>query len=270
MFHCLPLHQKRRQDAAADQALMSLERFGLCVGGTPLLKDLTFDIPKGDVLGLIGRAGAGKTVLMRTMCRLLNENRRVATSGVFRHAGQDIFDAACDLPTLRRQVAFVPQAANPFPLSIWDNIAYGARLNQLATEPDAMAQVVETALRRCLLWDDLRDVLHKTRGTELPIHQQRLLCVARSLATRPGMLLLDRPTGSIDRMELELLNRLVQDLKQDHTLVIVTATLAETAQVADRVAYLDEGRLVEIDSSEMIFTAALKQSTRDFINSTAM
>jgi len=249
---------------------MSLQGFAASIDGRLVLRDLSFDLHKGEVLGLIGRAGAGKTALLRAMCRLLDEDRGLDTTGHILLDGSDIYHRSCDLPTLRRQLAFMPQQANPFPLSIWDNIAYGVRLNRIATTAPAIAEVVETVLRRCLLWDDVKDVLHKMPGTKLPIHRQRLLCIARSLAIQPKVLLLDRPTGSIDRMELDLLNRLVADLKQDHTVVLVTASLTETAQVADRVAYLDEGRLVEIDSAEMIFTAALKQSTRDFINSTAM
>ncbi|WP_417838799.1 phosphate ABC transporter ATP-binding protein [Tritonibacter scottomollicae] len=277
MFDSLPkpqhdVHQTAGEGPAGDPgpALMSLQGFSASINGQLLLRDLSFDLHQGEVLGLIGRAGAGKTALLRAMCRLLDEHRGLGNTGHILLDGADIYHSACDLPTLRRQLAFISQQANPFPMSIWDNIAYGVRLNRIASTPSQVAEVVETVLRRCLLWDDVKDLLHEMPATKLPIQRQRLLCIARSLAIRPKVLLLDRPTGSIDRMELALLNRLIADLKQDHTVVLVTASLTETAHVADRVAYLEEGRLVEIDSAEMIFTAALNQSTRDFINSTAM
>ncbi|MCG7624087.1 phosphate ABC transporter ATP-binding protein [Epibacterium sp. Ofav1-8] len=274
MFHSRPLHLKQTRPPGNgdrdDGALVSFCGFGAAVGGKPVLRDLTFDLMRSEVLGLIGRAGAGKTALLRAMCRLLDEDRGIVTTGRILFEGEDIHRRSCDLPTLRRRLAYMPQEANPFPVSIWDNIAYGVRLNRVATTAPAISEVVEGALRRCLLWDQVKDHLHSLRGTDLPIHQQRQLCLARSIAIQPQVLLLDRPTGSIDRMELEMLNRLVMDLKRDYTLVIVTASLTETAQVADRVAFLDEGQLVEIDTAEMMFTAALQQQTRDFINSTAM
>ncbi|OIQ28655.1 MAG: ABC transporter [Alphaproteobacteria bacterium MedPE-SWcel] len=275
MFHPLPFHQQTKSvgpggSAPGDETVMALRNFSISLGQKALLSELTFDLCRGEVLGLIGRAGSGKTALLRAMCRLLDETRGVEVSGALIYGQQDIYGRACDLPAVRRMIAFVPQRANPFPTSIWDNIAYGARLHRVAMDKPSMAELVETTLRRCLLWEDLRDVLHRKRGTDLPIHQQRLLCIARSLAIKPDILLLDRPTGSIDRMELELLNRLVEDLKTDHTLVLATSTLSETAQVADRVAYMEEGRIVEIDSAEMIFTAALNANTRAFIDSIGM
>ncbi|TNJ41134.1 phosphate ABC transporter ATP-binding protein [Phaeobacter sp. B1627] len=270
MFHPLPFHQQMKASGPAEAPVMSLRDFSLSLDQRALLSGLTFDLFKGEVLGLIGRAGSGKTALLRAMCRLLDESRGIATSGALMFGQHDVYGRACDLPAVRRRVAFVPQRANPFPTSIWDNIAYGARLHRVAMDKPSMAELVETTLRRCLLWEALRDDLHRKRGTDLPIHQQRLLCIARSLAIQPHVLLLDRPTGSIDRMELELLNRLVDDLKTDHTLVLATSTLSETAQVADRVAYMEAGSIVEIDSAEMIFTAALNAGTRAFIDSIGM
>ncbi len=270
MFHPLPLHQTLAQPGSILNPVLSCRDFGITLGGKPLLKGFNFEIREGEVLGLIGRTGAGKSALLRAICRLLDEGRGLQTRGSLRYRGQDIYGATGDLPALRRKIAFVPQQSNPFPTSIWNNIAYGARLHRIAMDKAAMADLVEDTLRRCQLWEALRDDLHRKRGTDLPIHQQRLLCIARCLAIQPDVLLLDRPTGSIDRMELELLNRIIVDLKSDHTIVLVTSSLIETAQVADRVAYLEAGSLVEIDTAEMIFTAALSPRTRAFVDGTAV
>ena len=272
MFHSLPLHHKTSQltkDRVTLPAAISVREFSLKVGGRDVLCDVTLDIRKGEVLGLIGRTGAGKSVLMRAMCRLLQHERQLATTGSLTYGDTEVFSPQCDLPALRRKVAYIPEIPNPFPLSVWDNIAYGLKLNQIATSRHEMAEAVETALRRCMLWDHVRDVLHKRRGVDLPRHQQRLLCIARSISVQPEVLLLDRSTGSIDQGEGEALCALSVDLKKDHAVVAVSATLAETAQIADRVAYFEQGRLVEVDSAEMIFTAALKAETRGFIDSTS-
>lgn len=274
MFHSLPLHRSGHETIAPKPAsgptpILSAQGFGISLGRKEILQEVSFDLHRGEVLGLIGRAGAGKTALLRAMCRLLDEGRGLRSKGSMSFGQEEIYSAACDLPALRSRIAFMPQEANPFPTSIWDNIAYGARLHRVAMDRGSMADLVEEVLRRCLLWEEVKDVLHRKRGTDLTIGQQRLLCLARSLAIRPEILLMDRPSGSVDRMELDVLNRLVKDLKQDHTLVVVTASLTETAQVADRVAYLEAGRVVEIDSAEMIFTAPLREETRAFLRSTA-
>ncbi|KUP91876.1 phosphate ABC transporter ATP-binding protein [Tritonibacter horizontis] len=270
MFHSLPLHQSLASVAPPVETVISLQNFGIALDRKQVLSDITFDLRRGEVLGLIGRAGAGKSALLRAIVRLLDESRGAATQGRLRYLDHDIYDPHCDLPHLRRMIAFVPQQVTPFPTSIWDNIAYGARLHRIAMDKASMADLVEETLRRCHLWHVVRDDLHRRRGTDLPVHQQRLLCLARALAVRPEVLLLDRTTGSIDQTELALLNQLVGELKADHTIVLVTPTLAETAQIADRVAHLEQGRLVEIDTAEMIFTAALHPDTRTFIDSTAV
>lgn len=270
MFHAHPFHSDVSVNIVSPQKLMSLSEFGITLGRKPILKEVSFDLWKGEVLGLIGRAGAGKTALLRAMCRLLDETRGVRTVGQMRFGAMDVYAPGCDQPALRGRLAYMPQVATPFPTSIWDNIAYGARLQRVAMDKGAMADLVEEVLRRCLLWDQVKDVLHRKRGTDLPVAQQRLLCLARSLSVRPDVLLMDRPSGSVDRMEVDVLRRLIRDLKQDHTLVVVTASLTETAQVADRIAYLEDGRLEEIDSAEMILTAPLQPKTRAFLDSTAM
>lgn len=269
MFHAHPFQRDLSVNSGLPQKLMSLSEFGITLGRKPILQGVSFDIWKGEVLGLIGRAGAGKTALLRAMCRLLDESRGVRATGQMRFGNMDVYATSCDQPALRGRLAYMPQMANPFPTSIWDNIAYGARLQRVAMDKGAMADLVEEVLRRCLLWDQVKDVLHRKRGTDLPISQQRLLCLARSLAVRPEILLMDCPSGSVDRMQTDVLRRLICDLKQDHTLVVVTASLSDTAQVADRIAYLEDGRLEEIDSAEMILTAPLQPKTRAFLDSIA-
>ncbi|MDF9303858.1 ATP-binding cassette domain-containing protein [Tritonibacter mobilis] len=272
MFHSLPLLRKPSQIAenvTPGPTVLRLQDFGLEAGGVQLLSGVTFDLRIGEALGLIGRAGAGKSLLMRAMCRLLEQERLVVTRGSLQHRGQEIFGRGFDTPEMRAKVVYIPEVANPFPMSVWDNIAYGVKLNRIATRRREMADHVEAALRRCRLWDELKDVLHTQRATALPPYQQRLLCLARSLALNPDVVMLDQPTGSIDQQENESLHDIAMDLKSDHAVVFATASLADTARLADRVAYLEEGALVEIDSAEMILTAALAPQTRAFLESTS-
>lgn len=268
MFHSKPLHAGNARDREHATPLLSMKEFSVSSNSRTVLNRITLDIREGEVLGVIGRSKSGKTALLRGLCRMLDESGRLYFRGMLRYREQDIYAPEVELTELRRRLALVCEEPNPFPMTIWDNIAYGARLNRIAVTRAETEDLVEEVLTQVGLWDALKDRLHRGNALSLSDGQKRLLCIARALAVRPDVLLLDKPSGSVDRMDLARLTSLVCSLRRHHTIVVVTPSLTEAAQISDRVAFMDEGQLIEVEEAEMMFTAPLKPRTQAFISST--
>ena len=257
---------KGAETAGAEPApVMSVRGLSLASKGRPLIDDVTFDLFPNEVLAFIGRAGGGKSILMRSLARMEQLGRSPARSGQILFQGENLLCPKTDLPPLRRHLALVAQETNPFPLSIWDNIAYGIKLNRLARTKGLIADLIEDSLRRAQLWDLVKDQLHTTLGTELDGSQRRQLCIARALALDPKVMLIDRPTSAGDRMSFALTLDLVTELRKSMAIVLVAHSLENAAHMADRVAFFDKGRIVELDTAEMIFTNARDPETRAFL-----
>ena len=246
--------------------LMTVEKLNLWYGHEAhALIDVSFDILPSEVLAFISPSGCGKTTALKALNRMHDGTRDVKISGTITMDGQSIYAPEIDPPLHRKRFGWVAQKPNPFTSSVFENVAYGARIHGLVRTRAELADHVEQCLRRADLWDEVKHTLHDQAGTELSGGQQQRLCIARALATQPEVLLMDEPTGSIDPVATARIEELVLELKVDHSVVIVTHSMMEARRIADRVAYFHMGRLLEIGPTETIFEHAQSKLARDFI-----
>lgn len=245
--------------------LISLRDVNLWYGDAHALKDVNLDLYPGEVLAFIGPSGCGKSTALKCLNRMHDGTRDVRITGRIEMEGRDIHDPSIDPPLHRRRFGWVAQKPNPFPDTIWNNVAYGARLHGLVRDGAELAAHVETCLRRAHLWDEVKDDLHRLSGSDLSGGQQQRLCIARALAIQPEVLLMDEPTGSVDPISTAKIEELVLELKCDHAIVIVTHSMMQARRIADRVAYFHLGQLLEIGPTEQVFTQAATQQARNFI-----
>jgi len=229
------------------------------------LQDITFDIFPGEILAFIGPSGCGKSTMLKCLNRMHDEVRGARMEGEIRMGGKDIFAHDVDPPMHRRRFGWVAQKPNPFPMSVYDNVAYGARIHGLARDRAELDGIVETCLRRAELWDEVKDGLHCISGYDLSGGQQQRLCIARALSTDPEVLLMDEPTGSIDPIATARVEELMDQLRHDHAIVVVTHSMMEARRVADRVAFFHMGRIVEIGPTDEIFLRPRTDLCRRFI-----
>ncbi len=246
--------------------IMEVRDLNLWYGdGTHALKDVCFDLYPREVLAFIGPSGCGKSTALKVLNRMHDGGRDVRIEGTVLMQGHDIHAPDVDPPLHRRRFGWVAQKPNPFPASIWENVAYGPRIHGLTRDRDEMAALVEDCLRRAHLWDEVKDHLHDIDGTDLSGGQQQRLCIARALSTQPDVLLMDEPTGSIDPIATAAVEDLVLEMKHHLSIVLVTHSMMQARRVADRVAYFHLGELREIGPTEMIFAAAQDPEARAFI-----
>jgi phosphate transport system ATP-binding protein len=245
---------------------MEIRDLNLWYGEKQALIDVNFDLHPGEALAFIGPSGCGKSTALKCLNRMHDDTRDVRITGQLVLDGEDIHDPDVDPPLLRRRFGWVAQKPNPFPSSIWNNVAYGARLHGLMRDKAELEGHVETCLRRAHLWEEVRDDLHRKAGTDLSGGQQQRLCIARALSTQPDVLLMDEPTGSIDPIATAKVEELVLELKESKAIVIITHSMMQARRVADRVAYFHLGRLLEIGPTETMFTHAKTREARAFID----
>jgi phosphate transport system ATP-binding protein len=240
-----------------------LENFSAWFGSKRALARVDLDLPARAVTAVVGPSGCGKTTLLRALNRL-NELIPGAThDGRVLLDGTDVHGAAVDVSSLRQRVGMVFQRSNPFPRSIFDNVAYGPRLNRgaLGREVD---ELVERALRRAALWEETRDRLRES-ALDLSGGQQQRLCIARALANEPEVLLLDEPTSALDPTATQRIEELLYELRRELTIVLVTHNLQQAARVSDRTVFLADGALVETDETKRLFTSPRDPRTEAFI-----
>ncbi|AHM04778.1 Phosphate transport ATP-binding protein PstB [Roseibacterium elongatum DSM 19469] len=210
-------------------------------GAPPALSQIDLDLYPGEALAFIGPSGCGKSTMLKCFNRMHDITPGVKIEGRITLEGEDIHDAQVDPPLLRRRFGWVAQKPNPFPSTIWHNVTYGPQLHGLMRDRDELEAHVEDCLRRAHLWDEVKDHLHEMKGTDLSGGQQQRLCIARALSTKPDVLLMDEPTGSIDPIATKSVEDLVLELKLDKAIVIVTHSMMQARRVADRVAYFHRG-----------------------------
>jgi phosphate transport system ATP-binding protein len=216
------------------------------------------------VTALIGPSGCGKTTLLRAINRMNDLIPDTRAEGRILLDGENIYDPQVDVVRLRRRVGMVFQRSNPFPKTIFENIAYGLRVNGLVRTRRELEERVEESLRQAALWDEVKDRLHES-ALALSGGQQQRLCIARALAVRPEVLLLDEPASALDPIATEKIEELIAELKRHYTIIIVTHNMQQAARVSDYTAFLWMGRLVEFNQTEKLFTVPREKLTEDYL-----
>ena len=265
-----PLRQERPQAprSAAQPALVAtpildVRGYGFWYGDVQALLDLTLTIPRQAITALIGPSGCGKTTFLRSINRLNELIPRTRHTGDILLEGVSVFSRGTDPVLLRRLVGMVFQQPNPFPKSIFDNVAYGPRINALCAERD-MPERVERALRRAALWDEVKDRLQAS-GTSLSGGQQQRLCIARALANEPEVLLMDEPCSALDPAATQRIEELMVELKQAFSIVIVTHNMQQASRVSDFTGFFYLGHLVEFGDTKQLFTRPSDERTEAYI-----
>lgn len=245
-------------------AKVQVERFSFYYGDVRVLHEITLSFPRNQVTALIGPSGCGKTTLLRAINRMNDLIPDTRAEGRILLDGENIYDPQVDVVRLRRRVGMVFQRSNPFPKTIFENVAYGLRVNGLVRNRRELEERVEESLRQAALWEEVKDRLHESALT-LSGGQQQRLCIARALAVRPEVLLLDEPASALDPIATEKIEALIGELKRYYTIIIVTHNMQQAARVSDYTAFLWMGRLVEFNQTEKLFTVPREKLTEDYL-----
>jgi phosphate transport system ATP-binding protein len=245
-------------------AKMSTRGLNLFYGEKQALRNIDLDIAVNEVTALIGPSGCGKSTFLRTLNRMNDIVPRVRIEGDVRLDGRDIYAPDVDVVAVRRRVGMVFQRSNPFPKSIFENVAYGVRVNRMADSRADLASRVEQALRRAALWDEVKDRLHES-ALALSGGQQQRLCIARALAVEPDVLLMDEPASALDPIATQRIEELIYDLKREYTIAIVTHNMQQAARVSDVTAFFWLGELVEVGRTDTLFTNPREKLTDDYV-----
>ncbi|OGV62424.1 MAG: phosphate ABC transporter ATP-binding protein [Lentisphaerae bacterium RIFOXYA12_FULL_48_11] len=246
----LPSHVKARE-------------FSIFYRTNEAVREVTLDIPAKHVTAIIGPSGCGKSTLLRAINRMNDLIPGCHTTGTLLFDDQDVYGSQMDVVALRQRIGMVFQKPNPFPKSIFDNVAYGQKLQGL-TNRGKLSQIVERSLRRSVLWDEVKDRLDKN-ALGLSGGQQQRLCIARALAVDPEILLMDEPTSALDPRATARIEDLIGELRGEYTIIIVTHNMQQAARVSDLTAFMYEGELVEFGQTKQIFTNPAKKQTEDYI-----
>jgi phosphate transport system ATP-binding protein len=261
--------RERQQSTSNSQNDTSKTKVAVCdlnffYGRTQALHNISIEIPERVVMAFIGPSGCGKSTFLRTLNRMNDVIPATRVEGQVLIDDHDIYAAGTDVVALRRRVGMVFQKSNPFPKSIFDNVAYGLRINRATSSSSELAGRVEEALKDAALWTEVKDRL-KTSALSLSGGQQQRLCIARALAIRPEVLLMDEPASALDPIATSKIEELVFDLKKQYTIVIVTHNMQQAARVSDTTAFFLLGKLIEVNPTEKMFTAPNEKLTEDYI-----
>lgn len=237
----------------------------LCLwyGKTQALRDINISVQEGSITALIGPSGCGKSTFLKTLNRMNDLVPDVRITGSVKYRGKDIFAPGTDVNELRRQIGMVFQKPNPFPMSIYDNIAYGPRTHGIRSKAK-LDEIVETSLKNAAIWDEVKDRLKKS-ALGLSGGQQQRLCIARALAVDPDVLLMDEPTSALDPISTTRIEELAMELKSKYTIIIVTHNMQQALRISNKTAFFLLGELVECDDTEKIFFKPQDKRTEDYI-----
>ena len=252
------------QPAIQGPPKVQAETLNFFYGETRALEDISITIQPNVVTAFIGPSGCGKSTFLRTMNRMNDIIPATRVEGKLLIDGTDIYGHGIDVVSLRRRVGMVFQKSNPFPKSVFDNIAYGLRVNNMDGSRAEVEEQVEQSLRQAALWDEVKDRLHDS-ALAMSGGQQQRLCIARALAVKPDILLMDEPASALDPIATQRIEELVYDLKKDYTIVIVTHNMQQAARVSDFTAFFWLGKLVEYDRTQKIFTNPGEKLTEDYV-----
>ncbi|MBU3850692.1 MAG: phosphate ABC transporter ATP-binding protein PstB [Candidatus Treponema excrementipullorum] len=242
---------------------LNVKNLCLWYGASQALKNIDIDIPEKNITALIGPSGCGKSTFLKTLNRMNDLIPGVKITGDVRFGQQDIFDKNIDVNQLRKEIGMVFQKPNPFPMSIYDNIAYGPRTHGI-TSKIKLDEIVEKALRGAAIWDEVKDRLKKN-ALGLSGGQQQRLCIARAIAVEPHILLMDEPTSALDPISTSRIEELAMELKEKYTIVIVTHNMQQAVRISDYTAFFLLGELVEFGKTDDIFSQPKDKRTEDYI-----
>jgi len=243
---------------------METKNLNLYYGDFHALKNINLPIYENKITALIGPSGCGKSSFIRCLNRLNDLVPNAKVEGEVLLDGKNIYDEDVDVVDLRKRVGMVFQKPNPFPMSIYDNVAFGPRIHGIK-DKDTLDKIVEWALKKAALWDEVKDDLKKS-AFELSGGQQQRLCIARTIAVKPEVILLDEPTSALDPISTQKIEDLMVELKEDYTVVVVTHNMQQASRVSDYTAFFLMGELIEFDKTEKIFLAPSRKETEDYIS----
>jgi phosphate transport system ATP-binding protein len=263
-LRALTVPERAAAPGTAIREKIGVRGLGFYYGAKRALEAIDISIPANLVTAFIGPSGCGKSTFLRTLNRMNDIIPGTRVEGQVLIDGTDIYDRRTDVVDLRRRVGMVFQKSNPFPKSIFENIAYGVRLNGLAANRSDLQARVEESLRQAAIWDEVKDRLHES-ALALSGGQQQRLCIARALAVKPDVLLMDEPASALDPIATQRIEELIYQLKATYTIVIVTHNMQQAARVSDRTAFFWLGRLVEYGPTDRIFTNPEQKLTEDYV-----
>ena len=243
--------------------IIEVKNMNLWYGTSKALNNVNIEIPKNSITALIGPSGCGKSTFLKTLNRMNDLVPGVKVTGEIKYKGKEIFHPSVDVNELRRQVGMVFQKPNPFPMSIYDNIAYGPRTHGI-TNRAKLDEIVEKSLKNAAIWDEVKDRLKKS-ALGLSGGQQQRLCIARALAVEPEVLLMDEPTSALDPISTTKIEELADNLKDKYTIIIVTHNMQQAVRISDQTAFFLLGELVEYDNTEKLFSQPVDKRTEDYI-----
>ncbi|OBZ13265.1 MULTISPECIES: phosphate ABC transporter ATP-binding protein PstB [Bacillales] len=246
------------------EALININKLNLFYGAFHALKDVTLTIPEKAITAFIGPSGCGKSTLLRTLNRMNDMIPGTRIEGGIAIGGTEIYSNEVDVETLRKKVGMVFQQPNPFPKSIYDNVAYGPRLHGITSKRE-LDEIVETSLKSAVLWDEVKDHL-KRSAFGLSGGQQQRLCIARALAVNPNILLMDEATSALDPISTLKIEELAQELKDKYTIVMVTHNMHQAARVSNQTVFFLNGEVIEYSDTEKLFSNPTDQRTEDYIS----
>ncbi len=250
-------------DTSKSKSAISIGQFNAYYGDVQAVHELSLEIPERQVMALIGPSGCGKTTLLRWINRMNDEVAGARAEGTLQLYDSNLLARDLDVVELRRRVGIVFQKPNPFPKSVYDNVAFGPRLH-LKTTRGELDELVEWALRKAAVWDEVKDRLRKP-ALGLSGGQQQRLCIARAIATGPEVLLMDEPCSALDPISTDNIEDLIFELRKQYTIVIVTHNMQQASRVSDRTAFLFQGKLIEVGPTDQIFTRPKEERTEDYV-----
>lgn len=245
-------------------SIYKTENLNLWYGDKHALKDIQLDIKQNEVTAIIGPSGCGKSTYLKTLNRMVELVPSVRTTGEIHYRNRNILDKSYQVEELRTKVGMVFQKPNPFPKSIYDNIAYGPRIHGIKNRK-ILDEIVERSLRGAAIWDEVKDRLHEN-AYGLSGGQQQRICIARCLAIEPDVILMDEPTSALDPISTLKVEELVQELKKDYSIIIVTHNMQQAARISDKTAFFLNGEVIEYDETDKIFSNPADQRTEDYVS----
>ncbi|MFO8068802.1 MAG: phosphate ABC transporter ATP-binding protein PstB [Alkalibacterium sp.] len=246
------------------QSVYSVKNFNLWYGDTQALKDISIDIPEKQVVAIIGPSGCGKSTFIKTLNRMVELVPTVKMKGSIHYNDMDIFDSETKVESLRTEVGMVFQKPNPFPKSIYDNVAYGPRIHGIK-DKKTLEEVVERSLKGAALWEEVKDRLSEN-AFGLSGGQQQRLCIARALAVEPEVILMDEPTSALDPLSTAKIEDLIHELKKNYSIIIVTHNMQQAARISDKTAFFLNGEIIEFDATEKMYSNPKDKRTDDYIS----